>query len=122
MGETQRSGRGSSRRPGGDRESSAPSAAVLTPPTGLPAVGDLGTAIPAQRPAPPEQAVQGPPATTPAPPETAVRTCLCGHPEEMHEHYRAGDDCGFCGPEACASFRTQEQENPVRRVLRRWRP
>lgn len=121
MGETQRSGRGSSRRPGGDRESSASSAAVLTPPTGLPAVEPAGAAIPAPRSVPPEEGVAGPPVTTTRPPEAAVRMCLCGHPAEMHEHYRAGDDCGFCGPAACGSFRAQTDENTVRRVLRRWR-
>ena len=117
MSETHRSGRGPSRRPDGDRESSASSAAVLTPPTGLPAVG---AAVPAPRPAPPGETMQGPPGTTAGPPDTAVRTCLCGHPQEMHEHYRAGDDCGSCGPEACGSFRVRSGEGPVRRALRRW--
>lgn len=23
--------------------------------------------------------------------------CVCGHDEDAHEHYRAGNDCGACG-------------------------
>lgn len=110
--ETQRSGSGASGRPGGDRESSAQRAAVLTPPTGLPALG----AIPTQRSAPREDVAQ-----PPAPPSTDAATCLCGHPEEMHEHYRPGDDCGSCGPEACSSFRPPAERSPRRRPLDRWR-
>lgn len=121
MSETQRSGPGASGRPGSDPESSARSAAVLTPPTGLPAVGGPGAAIPGQRPAPEGPASAGRVTRPPAAPATGVRTCLCGHPEEMHEHYRAGDDCGSCGPEACSSFHPQAEPNPLRRLLRRRR-
>ncbi|MGV9673609.1 MULTISPECIES: hypothetical protein [unclassified Gordonia (in: high G+C Gram-positive bacteria)] len=31
--------------------------------------------------------------------------CRCGHPRAMHEHYRAGSDCGHCGFAGCAKFR-----------------
>ncbi len=31
--------------------------------------------------------------------------CVCGHPHEAHEHYRAGTDCSLCGPAACRRFR-----------------
>jgi hypothetical protein len=37
-------------------------------------------------------------------PEKRTRRCTCGHPEEMHEHYRPGSDCGQCGPQECAAF------------------
>lgn len=31
--------------------------------------------------------------------------CLCGHNPDMHEHYRAGSDCGKCGKVNCPRFR-----------------
>jgi hypothetical protein len=31
--------------------------------------------------------------------------CECGHPAEMHEHYRPGTDCGACGSQVCPRFR-----------------
>jgi hypothetical protein len=31
--------------------------------------------------------------------------CECGHPAEMHEHYRPGTDCGECGSALCPEFR-----------------
>lgn len=34
----------------------------------------------------------------------ADHQCTCGHPREMHEHYRAGSDCGRCGFDGCARF------------------
>lgn len=30
--------------------------------------------------------------------------CRCGHVRDLHEHYRAGTDCGVCGPELCPSY------------------
>lgn len=120
MGDTHRSGAGSSDGPARHRDSSVNASALLTPPTGLPAVGGLESAIPAQRSAPADEAER---TTTPRPPgpdPAGVRMCTCGHPEEMHEHYRVGDDCGSCGPESCASFRARA-ETAVRRVVRRWR-
>jgi uncharacterized protein YbcC (UPF0753/DUF2309 family) len=29
-------------------------------------------------------------------------TCICGHAEQAHEHYRSGTDCGSC---PCVRFR-----------------
>lgn len=37
-------------------------------------------------------------------PEAPVSVCTCGHPEEMHEHYRDGSDCGACGRDVCSAF------------------
>jgi hypothetical protein len=37
-------------------------------------------------------------------PESGTRLCTCGHPAEMHEHYREGSDCGACGRDVCAEF------------------
>lgn len=89
--------------PGSRRGHSAtPGSAVLTPPTGLPAVtpkripGDVR-----------------PPVMTP----TVVEPCACGHAREAHEHYRRGSDCGACGSEACARFRPAG--GAVRKMLRR---
>lgn len=28
--------------------------------------------------------------------------CVCGHPQDAHEHYRAGSDCALCD---CPRFR-----------------
>lgn len=107
--------------------SSAPSAAVLTPPTGLPAV-PATPSVPQQRtPADPVLSV------TPRPPARPdLRLCSCGHPEEMHEHYRAGTDCGACGARSCRAFRLDAASasasdsdgapGPVRRLLHRWTP
>jgi hypothetical protein len=35
----------------------------------------------------------------------ADRSCVCGHPREAHEHYRAGSDCALCGKSGCPRFR-----------------
>lgn len=32
----------------------------------------------------------------PLSPDRAERCLRCGHPFEMHAHYRAGADCGAC--------------------------
>ena len=37
--------------------------------------------------------------------KTQDQQCTCGHPREMHEHYRGGSDCGHCGFDGCAQFR-----------------
>lgn len=34
----------------------------------------------------------------------APAVCVCGCPEEAHEHYRPGSDCGACGSE-CRRYR-----------------
>lgn len=31
--------------------------------------------------------------------------CRCGHPEDTHQHYRAGDECGVCGFTGCPTYR-----------------
>jgi len=41
--------------------------------------------------------------------------CSCGHDRDMHRHFRAGTDCGSCGPVTCTSFTTGA------RVESRWR-
>jgi len=100
---------------------SAPGSAVLTPPTGLPAVGTPTPSVPQQRTAP-EPTAEPVREMPPARPSVEVRTCTCGHPEEMHEHYRSGDDCGACGPRTCASFTDRaEDAGPMRRMIRRLR-
>jgi hypothetical protein len=33
-------------------------------------------------------------------------TCRCGHSRTTHDHYRAGTDCGACGPARCPAYRT----------------
>lgn len=33
-------------------------------------------------------------------------TCICGHAAAVHEHYRRGTDCAFCGPSTCSHFRS----------------
>lgn len=38
--------------------------------------------------------------------EVDTMTCICGHPEEFHTHYRAGMDCGQCGKTVCPAYRT----------------
>lgn len=30
--------------------------------------------------------------------------CVCGCPREVHDHYRAGTDCGHCGAATCRRF------------------
>ena len=40
---------------------------------------------------------------------TRERVCVCGHSPQLHEHYRAGSDCGTCGvkdgEKVCPKFR-----------------
>jgi len=86
---------------------------VLTPPTGLPAVPDLGTVLPTQRQASPPV-----PADVPPPPaqRTVVDPCRCGHGRQAHEHYRPGSDCGACGRRTCGEFRPEN--GPWRRMMR----
>lgn len=40
--------------------------------------------------------------------------CTCGHPKTAHEHYRPGDDCGYCGRERCPTYQAQKQEGATR--------
>jgi hypothetical protein len=28
--------------------------------------------------------------------EPRSRACVCGHPKQAHQHYRAGTDCALC--------------------------
>jgi hypothetical protein len=98
-----------------DRRSGAGSP-VLDPPSGVPAVPDLPTAIPAQREDSPSEPVAPP--SPPARP-AVVDPCVCGHAKEAHEHYRRGTDCGVCGATACATFR---REGPVPRMRSGLRP
>ena len=34
--------------------------------------------------------------------------CVCGHSKDVHEHYRAGSDCGVCGRDVCPRFRLRK--------------
>ena len=34
-----------------------------------------------------------------------VGLCECGCPAEAHEHYRPGNDCGYCGFDKCERYR-----------------
>jgi hypothetical protein len=85
------------------RQSNAGSS-VLTPPTGMPILPDLGAAVPAQRHDSPPA-----PAQPPAPPvqRTVVDPCVCGHSQQAHEHYRPGSDCGTCGRRSCGEYRPE---------------
>ncbi|OLM20160.1 MULTISPECIES: hypothetical protein [unclassified Pseudonocardia] len=101
-------------------DSSTPSAAVLTPPTGLPSV------TPSAPPRIPQQRTAAEPVAPAPPAQPGVAMCTCGHPEEMHEHYRSGSDCGACGARACGAFRSADEtgsrarpRNPLRTLLRR---
>ena len=108
-------------QPGGSaprRKPGRPGSAVLTPPTGVPVLADLGS-IPAQRapeslpdidtrlPRDTRRPVTEPP---PAPVERGPGTgrgepCACGHPRSAHDHYRSGTDCGACGATECRRYR-----------------
>lgn len=35
-------------------------------------------------------------------PTTDTATCVCGHAQDAHEHYRPGSDCALCD---CPRFR-----------------
>jgi hypothetical protein len=37
--------------------------------------------------------------------EVVTVNCVCGHPLEQHEHYRAGNDCVVCG---CMTYRAPQ--------------
>jgi hypothetical protein len=76
---------------------------VLTPPTGVPATTAPRTpSVPSQRGLDESNPLSGPITAVPRTPGLAL--CTCGHAAEAHEHYRAGDDCGACGPEVCGHF------------------
>jgi hypothetical protein len=79
----------------------------------MPALPDLGAAVPTQRTDSPPVADQ-----PPAPPaqRTVVDPCVCGHGAQAHEHYRPGTDCGACGRRACGEYRPENAR--WRRFLR----
>lgn len=109
-------------------QSEGPSAAVLTPPTGIPTFDDLTSSVgpaaqvvpevalpevpeiafPAPRPSG-ENVAKDVPEGPVVPPKAAAPAtlCVCGHEAAAHEHYRRGDDCGACGPEICGHYRPQ---------------
>lgn len=37
-------------------------------------------------------------------------TCRCGHPRDVHAHYRAGCDCGAC---PCPRYRRPRRLGPA---------
>ena len=41
------------------------------------------------------------------------RTCRCGHPRPVHEHFRPGSDCGACGPAVCPRYRPDRRARDV---------
>ena len=104
-----------SRRPARGPSRSRLGPQVLTPPVGMPAVPDEVQATPSPSAPEPvrEPAVTSPPAGS----ATGRSLCLCGHPKQAHDHYRAGTDCGICGASTCASYRVQG--GFLRRLLRR---
>jgi hypothetical protein len=61
---------------------------------------------------------------TPAAPETPgagdvpPTLCQCGHDAAAHEHYRRGSDCGACGAQSCARFRSARRPRGWLRGLR----
>lgn len=117
-------GDAASKRPvgGGSRgdHRRAAGSSVLTPPTGVPTVPDLSSAIPSQREElSAAQCALPVPTTPPAHPaqRTVVKPCACGHGRAAHDHYRPGTDCGACGATGCAAYRPLG--GPIRRLLRR---
>jgi hypothetical protein len=34
-------------------------------------------------------------------------SCVCGHPQTAHTHYRTGTECTHCGPRTCPRYRPQ---------------
>lgn len=50
------------------------------------------------------------PVDSPQPAAAVVGPCRCGHTKDAHEHFRAGGDCGICGPEVCRRFRVAPAE------------
>lgn len=88
---------------------------VLTPPLGVPAVPDEVRVPPS--PGAPEPVREPAVTSAPAASMTGRSLCLCGHPKEAHDHYRAGTDCGICGRSTCASYRATG--GLLRRLLRR---
>ena len=54
------------------------------------------------------------PGQTPEVPEAnqgsgAEQLCVCGHPKNCHQHYRAGTDCSLCPPGVCDRFRRRHR-------------
>ncbi len=95
---------------------------VLTPPTGVPVVGADADPVPTRSssgPVPPAKDAEPPVAAPAAGTTTTARSCVCGHEEQAHEHWRPGRDCGACGAVACPVFR--RRGGRVRRFLRRIR-
>jgi hypothetical protein len=94
---------------------------VLTPPTGLASIEDIQTSvtIPAQRAAETEASAPTAPPVAPPPAKAPPGVCVCGHAEEAHEHYRAGDDCGACGRDGCAHYRAADGRQAKKGLLSR---
>jgi hypothetical protein len=93
----------------------ATGSSVLTPPTGVPVVPpDPGHRLDA---GPPPRTAPDPP-VTPVPPvaDAVASPCRCGHSSDAHRHWRRGSDCGQCGADTCAAYRSVD--GVVRRLLR----
>lgn len=43
--------------------------------------------------------------------------CRCGHSWDVHQHFRAGDDCGICSRDVCRGYRRPHRK--LRDRLRR---
>lgn len=44
--------------------------------------------------------------------------CRCGHPWEVHQHFRDNDDCGLCGRPVCPTYRAPHV--PLLERLKAW--
>jgi hypothetical protein len=108
-------------RPESRRTGRTTGSSVLTPPTGMPVVPDDAasliapipsddSAVPCVEPAPAPVIPAHPPAAV------ATTSCVCGHEESAHEHWRRGSDCGICGGGSCPSFR--RRGGALHRLLR----
>lgn len=47
---------------------------------------------------------------------TADDRCECGCVRAAHMHYRAGMDCGSCGPDRCAAFHADRRAHRITAV------
>lgn len=58
---------------------------------------------------------------SPTAPSESGGCLFCGCPEEAHEHYRAGTDCGRCGRDKCPNFTNSKFVFYLTQYLRRGR-